>query len=170
MGVFPPFLLENTLIGSTHTMSPLTYKEFECRAGMSHWGTWKAWAASWPFVCGRSWGFGGWGGGVGGGGGAREKKKKKWVGSRGHHFFFFFSFSFSFCPPPPSPPPQPQCPVCLFLYFASLPPSPLLLPYQETPDCSCLRPPHEPPYPPLLTDLIARNLGTHRDALQRLKT
>ena len=115
MGVFPPFLLENTLIGSTHTMSPLTYKEFECRAGMSHWGTWKAWAASWPFVCGRSWAFGGWGGGLGGG--AREKKKKKkngWAPEATTFFFFFFFFVFL---PPPLPSPS-----VLFAYSFTLPP------------------------------------------------
>ena len=122
MGVFPPFLLENTLIGSTHTMSPLTYKEFECRAGMSHWGTWKAWAASWPFVCGRSWAFGGWGGGGwgGGGGGAREKKRKKngWAPeATTFSFFSFFFFFFFFLPPPP-----PSSPSVLFAYSFTLPP------------------------------------------------
>ena len=100
---------------------------------------------------------------MGGGGGGRAKKKKKWVGFRGHHLFFFL---FLFATPPPSPP----SPSVLFAYSFTLPPSPLLLPYQETPDCHALPPPHEPPYPPLLIDLIARNLGTHRDALQRLKT
>ena len=107
------------------------------------------------------------GGGGGGGGGRRAKKKeeKKDVFQRPPPFFYYFSFSF--CPTLP-PPPQPQCPVCLFLYFASL--TPTLLPYQETPDCHAFVHFHEPPYPPLLIVLIARNLGTHRDALQRLKT
>ena len=131
MGVFPPFLLENILIGSTHTMSPLTYKEFECRAGMSNWGTWKAWAASWPFASGRPWAFGG------GGGGASEKNKKKEKKNGGLQRppLFFFCH-------PPSPSPS-----VLFAYSFALPPSPLLLPYQETPDCHALPPPHEPPYP-----------------------
>ena len=40
--------------------------QIECRAGMSNWGTWKAWAASWPFASGRPWAFGGGGGGGGG--------------------------------------------------------------------------------------------------------
>ena len=96
MGVFPPFLLENILIGSTHTMSPLTYKEFECRAGMSNWGTWKAWAASWPFASGRPWAFGG------GGRGERKKqkkRKKKWWAPEATTFFFFFFAT----PPAPAP-------------------------------------------------------------------
>ena len=165
MGVFPPFLLENTLIGSTHTMSPLTYKEFECRAGVSNWGTWKAWAASWPFASGRPWAFGGGGGGRGASEKKRKKKKKK-DGLQRPPPFFCFLFLFLFATPPPLPP----SPSVMFVYSFTLPPSPLVLPYQETPDCHALPPPHEPPYPPLLIDLIARNLGTHRDALQRLKT
>ena len=119
MGVFPPFLLENILIGSTHTMSPLTYKEFECRAGMSNWGTLKAWAASWPFASGRPWAFRG--GVRGGGGGERKKKKKKKVGSRGHHLFFFCFFLFLFATPPPPPPPPPAPVSCLLIRLLCLP-------------------------------------------------
>ena len=149
-------------------MSPLTYKEFECRAGMSkQLGYLEGLGSLLAFCLWEALGLSG-GGGVRGGGGGERKKKKKKVGSRGHRlfFFFFFSFLFSFCHPPPPPPPSPSV---LFAYSFALPPSPLLLPYQETPDCHALRPLHEPPYPPLLIDLIARNFGTHRDALQRLK-
>ena len=98
MEVFPPFLLENTLIGSTHTMSPLTYKEFECRAGMSNWGTWKG------------------GGGLGGLGGGGRAGKKWWAPEA----TFFFSFLFLFAPPPL--PPFPPAPVsCLLIPLLCLP-------------------------------------------------
>ena len=125
-------------------------------------GTLKAWAASWPFALP----LGGLGP-LGGGGGAASENKKK-LAPEATTFFFFFFF---FLPPPPPPPPSPSV---LFAYSFTWPPSPLLLPYQgnsqETPDCHALPPPHEPPNPPFLIVLIARNLGTHQDASQCLKT
>ena len=107
--------------------------QIECRAGMSNWGTLKAWAASWPFASGRPWAFGGWGGGVGGWGG--EGGGGGGGGGGGHpffFFFFFFLFLFLFASPPP------LSPSVLFAYSFTLPPClphPFSSPIRKTPDC-----------------------------------